>query len=54
MWRVADVEKNLFFVGFTSIFWKIFSGRNGGTRTYAYRLEQQMLNHYAAAPNRRL
>ena len=27
----------------------MFSSRKGGNRTYAYRLEGQMLNHYAAA-----
>ena len=49
MWRAADVENNHFFGCSTSTFRKIFSGRIGGNRTYAYRLKGQMLNHYAAA-----
>ena len=42
--RIQDVENNHFFGRSTSTFRKIFSGRYGGTRTYAYRLERQMLS----------
>ena len=49
MWQATDVENNHFFGCSTSTFCNIFSGRNGGNRTYAYQLEGQMLNNYTTA-----